>query len=101
VKKNESGKSVVTLKKPVNFEGNEVTEISMDLESLTGRDISSIKSEWAMAGKFSPVPAADIDFCILAACRASGQPAELFDLLGSKDYMRVSQEVSNFFNSPD
>jgi hypothetical protein len=98
-KSNTSDKTTVTLAVPVKFEEQEVTEIVMDLNSLTGRDISSIKSTWAHAGNFSSVPATDMDFCALVAARASGKPIELFDVLKAKDYTKVCQTVSNFLLS--
>lgn len=88
--------NIVKLSKPVKFEENTIEEINMNLDDLTGRDISKVKSEWSMTGKFSPVPATDIDFCIMVAARASNQPIDLFDVLPAKDYLKVSQEVSNF-----
>ena len=85
-----------TFSKPVNFEGQEIKSIKMDLDSLTGRDISQVKSQWAHAGNFSPVPAADTDFCVMVAARASKQPLELFDVMPAKEYLGITQKVSNF-----
>lgn len=89
----------VTFKNPVTFEENTVESIELDLDSLTGRDMSQIKSEWAQAGKFSPVPATDLDFCIMVAARASKQPIEFFEQLKSREWLKVAQEVSNFLMS--
>lgn len=88
-------------KKPVDFEGAKHESIAMDLDALTGRDISQVKSEWAMDGKFSPVPSADLDFCAMIACRAAGLPKEFADALPARDYLAVTQKVSNFLLGSD
>lgn len=82
--------------KPVTFEGQEIEELRMYLDGLTGRDISQVKSQWAAAGNFSPMAAADMTFCIMLACKAAKQPLELADVLPAKEYVKVQQEVSNF-----
>lgn len=82
--------------KPVSFEGAEHESIDLDLDSLTGKDMSVIKRQWAGEGNFSPVPAADMTFCEYVAAHASKMPQEFFEALPAKEYMKVTQEVSNF-----
>lgn len=87
-----------TLKKPHKFEDQEVKELDLNLDSLTGRDISQVKRQWAAEGNFSPMPSTDTDFCAMLAAKASGQSIELIQSLPAGDYMKVSQLVSNFLN---
>lgn len=87
--------------KPVMFEGQEYAEIDIDIESMTGRDISKIKRQWAGAGNFSPVPAMDMDFCILAACHAAKLPFEFADALPAREYTGITQKVGNFLMGVD
>lgn len=89
----------VIFNNPVKFDDQEIESLELDLDSLTGRDMSQIKSQWSMAGKFSPVPATDLDFCIMVAARASKQPIEFFEQLKSREWLKVAQEVSNFLMS--
>ena len=35
----------ITLKKPIHFEGEEIKELDMDLDSLTGRDMIEAQKE--------------------------------------------------------
>ena len=91
----------VPFAKPEKFEGQEYKSVDLDLESLTGRDMSVIKSQWATSGKFSPVPAADLDFCIMVAAKASKKPIEFFETLTARSWMKVAQEVSNFLLQSD
>lgn len=86
----------IKLSKPYNFDGNEFTEVEMDLCSLTGRDVSAAKKEWASQGNFAAVTVADIDFCAFLEARASKQPIEFVEGLPAKDYCKLAQEVSNF-----
>ena len=81
---------------PVEFEGEHYDRLDMNLDSLTGRDISKVKSQWAQAGNFSPIPAADTDFCMMIACHAAGLPAEFADVLPAREYLAITQKVSNF-----
>lgn len=82
--------------KPYNFEGKDYESISFDLDALTGRDIAAAKREFAAAGNFSAVPAADSEFCALVLARACKQPKEFFDGLPAKDYCALTQQVTNF-----
>lgn len=84
--------------KPYKFDDIEFTEIELDLDALTGKDISSAKRVWAMAGNFSPMPSADMDFCAALAAQASKQPIEFFEQLPAREFNKVTQMVSNFLN---
>lgn len=82
--------------KPFNFEGKEYKEVDIPLDGLTGQDISAAKREWAGSGNFSPVPAADSDFCAAVAARATKLPVDFFYALPAKEYTKLTQAVSNF-----
>jgi hypothetical protein len=86
------------LKKEFKFEDQTITELDLDLDSLTGRDISQVKRAWAVEGNFSPMPSTDIDFCAMLAAKASKQPIELIQAMPAKEYTAVAQVVSNFLN---
>lgn len=87
------------LSAPYSFEGVEYTVINLDLESLTGRDISQAKKEWTALGNFSAVISTDMDFAVFVAARASNLPAEFFYDLPAKDFTKVAQTVTNFLLS--
>lgn len=82
--------------KPYNFEGKEYTELELELDSLTGRDVSSVKRQWAGEGNFSAMPSTDSDFCIMIAAKAAKKPVEFFYSLPAKEYAKLAQAVSNF-----
>jgi len=83
-------------KNPYTFEGEEVNEIELNLDSLSGKDVSAAKREWMRLGNFSAMPAADPDFCVLLAAKAAKRPYEFFDSLPAREYCAIAQEVSAF-----
>lgn len=83
-------------KTPFIFEGKEYKDLEIPLDSLTGQDISEAKKAWAAEGNFAPVPAVDSDFCATVAARACKLPIEFFQALPAREYIHVTQAVSNF-----
>ena len=84
------------LSKEYEFEGQKYTEIELNLDVLTGKDVSAVKREWARAGNISPLVAVDTDFCVYLAAKAAKPPIEFMENLPAKDYCAIGQEVSNF-----
>lgn len=82
--------------KPVIFEDKEYKEIEFDLDSLTGEDVEAVKKDFTTSGNFAAVPASDSTFCIMLLARAAKMPIEFFKVLSAKEYLKLSQEVSNF-----
>ena len=76
------------LSKEYEFEGQKYTEIELNLDVLTGKDVS--------AGNISPLVAVDTDFCVYLAAKAAKLPIEFMENLPAKDYCAIGQEVSNF-----
>ncbi len=85
-----------TFSKPYTYEGKEYTEIEMDLEGLTGKDVSLAKRAFTRFGGYSPIIATDVEFCTFLATKAAKLPFEFVEKLPAKDYCRLGQEVSNF-----
>lgn len=86
----------ITFSKPYTFEGQEYTEIDLDLDSLLGRDVAAAKREWQRQGNYSMLIAADVEFCAYLAAKAAGKPLEFIEKLPAKDYCLVAQAVTNF-----
>ena len=86
----------IELSNPYSFDGVEFTAVEMDLDALTGRDVSAAKKEWTRQGNFAAVTPVDIDFCAYLAAKACKQPMEFVEGLPAKDYCKLAQEVSNF-----
>jgi len=84
---------------PIHFEGQEYPEIELDLDGLTGQDLSNVKRRWAAAGHFSPLPSTDMDFCAEVAATAAKLPVEFFHALPAREFNKITQAVSNFLNA--
>lgn len=83
-------------KKPYEFDGDEYTEIEVDIESLKGSDISAVKKQYVSAGNFSPIPAVDYDFCAMILAHASSKPLEFYTDMPANDYCAITKMVSDF-----
>lgn len=90
----------ITLKKPIEFEGQKHNEINLDFDSLTGADIltaeqmytrSNLSNAGNMAKEFSK------EYQIHVAARAANLPVELFLKLGALDFSVITVAVQNFF----
>ena len=83
-------------KKPYEFEGKTYEKLECDLDSLKGSDIAEVKRQFSKEGNFTILPATDNDFCARVLARACKLPLEFFTQMSAKDYLQVTQEVSNF-----
>ena len=82
--------------KEYEFEGTKYTEVELNIDELTGKDVSAAKRVWAKSGNYSPLMASDSDFCIYLAAKSAKLPVEFMENLPAKDYCAIAQEVSNF-----
>lgn len=72
---------------------------AMDLEALTGRDLSQIKREWVGNGGRAAFPATDLNYCALVAARAAGVKMEAVQALKAPVYIALMREVGDFLQS--
>ncbi len=86
----------IVFSKPYIFDGKEFSEIDVDMDGLTGRDVSEAKREWSRNGNFAAVMAIDVDFCAYLGAKAAKQPYEFVEGLPAKEYCKLAQVVSNF-----
>ena len=87
--------------KPISFEGQQFDSIVLDLDALTGKDVNDVSKVLKASGWYSAVPAADPEFCMYMAQRASDQPLEFFEQLPAGAYSKVVQQVTNFLLAAD
>lgn len=87
----------IKLYRPIDFEGERITEIKLDLEGLTGADLISVEREASPAVQVNVAKELTKEYQILVAARASKRPKELFLQLSAKDFTRVTLVVQNFF----
>lgn len=84
----------ITLKKPINFEGEVITELNLDLDSLTGRDM--IEAQKEIQSMDVPIQEFNKEYLAVVAAKACGRPTDLIPLLGIKDFSTVTVQVQNF-----
>jgi len=89
--------TTIKLYKPIDFEGERVTKIDLDLEGLTGYDLISVEREASPELKVNMAKELTKEYQVLVAARASKKPKELFLKLHAKDFTRVTLTVQNFF----
>lgn len=100
---NTSVENVYRLKKPVMYNGSEITELSFDFEKLTGADALNIEEQLAAKGK-PPYAGAinDANYLILMAARACTTPvgADFFNRVSIVDFERIKNRARFFLIRP-
>lgn len=84
----------IQLQKPINYEGEEITELQLDLDGLTGKDMIDAQKE--IQSMDSPVQEFNKELLAVIAAKACGRPSDLMPLLGIKDFSRITVEVQGF-----
>ena len=85
-----------TFTKPVDFEGEEYKEITINLEVLTGRDIKEVSNQLQLQGEAISFAETDKSFLGALAARAANLPMEFMDYIPAKDFSKITMEVQNF-----
>lgn len=94
----------IELHKPVEFDGESFTEISLDLDGLTAGDMISIGRQFnAIAPGNETTFSKELskEYQLLTASRAAKMPIEFFYKLSARDFTRITVRVQNFFTGAD
>jgi len=86
-----------TFAREYTFEDKAYTEIDIPLDDLKRSDIDRIQKQWRAAGNMAPLPVLDTSFCVRCAAAVTKQPLEFFEQLPGREYLRLTQKVSDFF----
>lgn len=85
----------IKLSKPYKYEDKKISEITFDLDSLTGKDIISAEREAsAIAGK--PVIDVDKTYQVCLIAKAAGVVYDLIVGLPARDFVRVIGPAQDF-----
>jgi hypothetical protein len=94
---------VIKLRTPIMFEGETVSELALDLDSLSGEDM--IQAERAVGvvqtGSINLVNEMSKEYQAVIAAKASGKPVELIRQLKAKDFSEVTLTVQDFLLDMD
>ncbi|MBR2209025.1 MAG: phage tail assembly protein [Synergistaceae bacterium] len=86
----------IKLKKAISFHGEEIKELELNLDDLTGNDLIQAEKQ-AMTDESLPMVT---DFTrayqITIAAQALKMPVEILRTLPAKDFSRIANEVQRF-----
>lgn len=88
--------ATVKLSKTVEWEGKTYTELTMDYEGLTGRDMEAIDDELAAMGVVVANPNINHRYHRLLAARAAKVPSDMLRTLPLRDYQKVTTTARSF-----
>lgn len=86
----------IKLSKPFIFEGKEYTELKLDFDALTGRDMINAEVEAKAIAGPSPVAELSKSYLAVIAAKSAKVPVDLIMALPAKDFSKVTIEVQNF-----
>lgn len=92
---------------PVLYKGTEITEIHINLDTLTGSDARAIEDELRAAGKFVSSPAFDNNYLCKVLAKGCDKIGEInigddfFLKLGLRDYNKLCGKARAFFISSE
>jgi len=92
------------LYKPITFEGEDITEIQLDLDGLSQDDLAKAErtARTMLAKKEAlAVPETNKKYLSCVAATAASRPLNVIKLLGAKDYTQVCLLVQNFLLDGD
>ena len=93
----------IKLKKPLSVKGEQLSEIDLNLEGLTGQDIIEVERQIDAAndGRALLLPEYSKIYLAAVAARALKVPREALNMLTAKDFTQITQAVQNFLIRPD
>lgn len=95
----ENGSFTHTLSAPFEWEGKTYTELTLNLEGLTGQDGLDVESELADEGKFIVItPEFNTDYIYRMAARAAGVDPNVIKHLPYRDAAVIRNKTKNFMS---
>ena len=93
----------VQLKKALKHKGQELTELDIPLENLTGLDLIEVERQVADANdkKALILPEFSKSYLAAVASRAARIPVEVLQTLSARDFTTVTGAVQNFLTGSD
>ena len=87
----------IQLKKAIMHKGQELQELDVDLDRLTGNDLIDVEEQAMRAGNnaFSATDFSRV-YLIAVAARAARIPVEILRMMNAHDFNKVVTEVRNF-----
>ena len=84
------------LKKPITYDGKEVTELELNFDNLTGQDLIDAASEARTRGDKSVVIELSKTYQSVVVAKAAGVLPDLIVALGAKDFATATNSAQAF-----
>ena len=91
----------IRLKKALRHKGEELQELDIPLENLTGTDLIDIEQQLFKSGKVALMPDYSKVYLIQVAARAAKIPVEVMERLSARDFTVVTNRVQSFLMESD
>ena len=91
----------IKLKKAINFHGEELKELELNLEELTGNDLIEAEKNVMTSDNIPMVTDFNKAYLIAVASRALKIPAEELRNINAKDFSSIISEVQRFLLGSD
>lgn len=89
----------IKLAKEITYDGEKVTQINLDFDALTGKDLLAAEKELKVQNTgaiSSPVKEFDKEYLAIVGAKAVGMPTDFIYLLGAKDFTKLTLLVQGF-----
>ena len=91
----------IKLKKALKHKGEELFELDIPVENLTGADLIEVEQQILSAGKIVLMQDYSKVYLIRIAARAARIPVEVLEGLGARDFTTVTNRVQGFLMGSD
>ncbi|GHS91252.1 hypothetical protein AGMMS49957_18030 [Synergistales bacterium] len=91
----------IQLKKALRHKGQDLTELDIQLETLTGVDLIEVEQQLFKSGKVALMPDYSKVYLIRVAARAARIPVEVMETLSARDFTVVTNQVQSFLMGSD
>ena len=91
----------IQLKKPLRYKGENLLELDIPIEDLTGVDLIEVEQQLFKSGKVALMPDYSKAYLIRVASRAARMPVEALEGLSARDFTIVANRVQNFLMESD
>ncbi|MCM0759610.1 phage tail assembly protein [Sporomusa sphaeroides DSM 2875] len=87
---------IIPFRKPFTFEGKEYTEIRLDLDALSGKDVIDAEAEARAMGIRAIMLESSKAYQAILAAKAAGVTIDMIQALPAKEFSSVTGSVQGF-----
>lgn len=93
----------ILLHKPLKHKGEDLTELDLNLEELTGYDLIEVEQQVNNSndGRAILMPEYSKNYLITVAARALHMPVEALKQLSARDFTNITRTTQNFLLASD